>query len=132
MLLHLRIGAMASDPCHIEPDGGQCAADIVMDLAGNGRTFLFDRGLQMFRQVSQSALRGFQLRDSQFARLTGFMNLQGACNDMRQPLKVVFKQVIGNAQADRIYSCCLADGSRQKDKGGVAAFAPHVPTRPMP
>jgi len=62
------------------------------------------------------------LRDSQFARVTGFMNLQGACNDMRQPLKVVFKQVIGNAQADRIYSCCLADGSRQKDKGGCCGF----------
>ncbi len=54
------------------------------------------------------------------------MNLQGACNDMRQPLKVVFKQVIGNAKADRIYSCCLADGSRQKDKGGVLRLLHHM------
>ena len=86
-------------PGHVVGHRGKRTADVVVDLAGDGRAFLLDRVLQVLGHFGQSALRSLQCLGRLFAGATGFMHLDGAPHHARELGDVVLQQVIGKALA---------------------------------
>ena len=107
---------MPSDPGKVYPHGGQRAANVVVDLPGDGGALLFDGGLQVLGELRQALLRGRQLGHGEFAVLAGLVHLDGPRDHVRKAGDIVLEQVIGEAQAHGVHRRRLANGPRQQHK----------------
>lgn len=111
MLLHGRIGTVAPYPGHVKAYCGQCATNVVVDLASDGGPLMLDGGLQMLGQLGQAALRRGQLGNSLLARVACFVHFQGPGNYMREALDIVLEQIVRYPEPHRVNRCGLANGT---------------------
>jgi len=116
-LLHRRVAGVAADPVELELQGRQAAADLVVDLAGDGVAFGLDAGLQVLGQLGKPLAGRGQLAVGLGAGASGLGRgdrlLDGRC----QTRQVGLQQVIVGAAAHRLDRSVLADPARDQDEG---------------
>ncbi|MNT80945.1 hypothetical protein D3C72_2204780 [compost metagenome] len=96
---------MSSYPRYVKPHCGECTANVIVDFARNGRTFLLYGRLQMRCQFSQTPLGRGQLRNRMFSCSPGLMNFQGPSDHMGKATDIVFQQIVRYPKAHGIHRC---------------------------
>jgi hypothetical protein len=125
VLVHMRALAVAAHPGQVQLDGGERAADVVVDLAGDVGALLLDAGLQVFGQLGQALARFGQFGVGAGLGPAALAHLQCALDHVREPVHAVLEQVVAHALVDGLHRGGLADGTREQDEGQVRAALAH-------